>query len=262
MDSEKELNQSLYVEAFRSARNIVNKEGYNIIFMALHGSQNYQLDTEESDFDWYVAVEPRFNDFVHEDKLISRTIQYLYGIITIKDIREMMNMIKKGGFNFLEILFSQCLYVNPRYEKVFSTLINNRNNIAYSNKYATIKSYIGCASNIIGDGTKDINNKKCAQILTISNHITSYAMGEPFDRVLTSEKIYSRDFIKNIKTGTGTKEYLKILSNVNFDYIHNYGTSYLRNNPDIKVDKESHNIIDNILYETCKLLPWVSINNI
>ena len=84
-----------------AALKIVQNLGYKVIFAALHGSQNYNLDTEESDFDWYVAVEPTFEDLVFYRGYISKEIQYLYGIITIKDVRDMFQMIKKGGFNFL-----------------------------------------------------------------------------------------------------------------------------------------------------------------
>lgn len=231
----------------------IKKRGYKIIFMTLHGSQNYNLNTENSDFDWYVAVEPTFNSFVFDEPMASQEVEYEYGILTIKDIRGIFQMIKKASFNFLEILFTNYYYVNEKYRDDWNDLRNEAENIARSNPYATIRSYIGIAGNTI---VKKMTGKKCAQILTIANQITSYINGEEFKKVLISEEIFSRDFIMKIKSPY-TSEYFNILGRAQFDYIHNFGTSYLRD----KCAKDMRNEatiakLDQILINICRKKNW------
>lgn len=254
MDSEKVTKELRYADAFRSARNIVNKEGYNIIFMALHGSQNYNLSTEESDFDWYVAVEPTFEDFVFNRGSISREIQYLYGIITIKDVRDMFQMIKKGGFNFLEILFTDYYYVNKKYEDEWNILRAEAEKIARNNEYSTIRSYIGLAGNLVN---KEAESKSCYRILVCANQITSYINGDSFKKVMISDCIYDHDFVMKIKTKANSKGYLQILSNNAFNYIHTCGTKYFRGKTSSEmIDNATREELDKILISICKKKNW------
>lgn len=237
-----------------AALKIVQRLGYKVIFAALHGSQNYNLSTEESDFDWYVAVESTFEDFVFNRGSISKEIQYLYGMITIKDVRDMFQIIKKGGFNFLEILFTDYYYVNKKYEDEWNMLRAEAEKIARNNEYSTIRSYIGIAGNLVN---KEAENKSCYRILVCANQITSYINGDSFKKVMTSDCIYAHDFIMKVKTKEYNKEYLRILSNNAFNYIHTYGTEYLRGKTSSEMmDNAAREELDKILISICKKKNW------
>ena len=232
----------------------VENEGYKIIFMALHGSQNYGLATENSDYDWYAAVEPTFYNFVFDEPLASKDIEYAYGIITVKDVRGMFQMIKKASFNFLEILFTDYYFINEKYREEWNTLRMLGRKISKSNPYATIRSYIGVAGNTL---QKEMTGKKCAQILTFANQITSYIDGDDFNDVLTSEKIFNREFIMKIKTEEYTTGYLNILAQAQFNYLHNYGTNYLRDKNAAKMmDINTRDAINSILIDICRKKSW------
>ena len=231
----------------------VKELGYKVVFMGLHGSQNYNLDTEASDFDWYVAVEPSFHSFVFGEPMASQEVEYEYGILTIKDVRGMFQMIKKGSFNFLELLFTRYYYVEEKYMDDWNDLHSEAENIARSNPYATIRSYIGVAGNTL---QKEMNGKKCAQILTFANQITSYINGDKFEDVLESEELFNRDFILKVKTPS-TGEYFNILARAQFDYIQNFGTSYLRDkNAEEMQDNVTRDKLDQILMNICKKKDW------
>lgn len=249
-----EITFNSYSSQLSAALKIVQKLGYKVIFIALYGSQNYNLSTEESDFDWYVAVEPTFEDFVFNRGSISKEIQYLYGMITIKDVRDMFQMIKKGGSNFLEILFTDYYYINKKYEDDWNMMREAAEKIARNNEYSTIRSYIGIAGNIID---RVVGNKSCYRILTCANQITSYINGDSFKKVMTSDCIYDHDFIMKIKTKEYNKEYLRILSNNAFNYIHTYGTEYLRGKaPNEMMDNTIREKLDKILISICKKKNW------
>lgn len=243
-----------YIKALNAAIETVGKEGYKLIFLALHGSQNYGLATENSDYDWYAAVEPTFHNFVFDEPLASKDIEYEYGIITVKDVRGMFQMIKKASFNFLEILFTDYYFVNEKYLEEWNSLRMLGSRISRSNPYATIRSYIGVAGNTLQD---EMTGKKCAQILTFANQITSYIDGDDFNDVLMSEKIFNREFIMKIKTEEYTTGYLNILSQAQFNYLHNYGTNYLRDKNAAKMmDINTRDAIDSILIDICRKKSW------
>lgn len=250
----REITYNSYSNQLVAALKIVEKLGYKVIFAALHGSQNYNLDTEESDFDWYVAVEPTFEDIVFSKGYTSKEIQYSYGIITIKDVRCMFEMIKKGGFNFLEILFTDYYYVNKKYEDEWNILRAEAEKIARNNEYSTIRSYIGLAGNIVNKGAE---NKSCYRILVCANQITSYINGDSFKKVMTSDCIYDHDFIMKIKTKEHNKEYMRILSNNVFNYIQTWGTEYLRGKMSSEMmDNATREELDKILISICKKMNW------
>ena len=251
---DREITYTSYFNQLAAALKIVQKLGYKVVFAALHGSQNYNLSTEESDFDWYVAVEPTFEDFVFNRGSISKEIQYLYGVITIKDVRDMFQIIKKGGFNFLEILFTDYYYINKKYEDEWNMLRAEAEKIARNNEYSTIRSYIGIAGNLVN---KEPESKTCYRILVCANQITSYINGDSFKKVMTSDCIYTHDFIMKVKIEEYNKEYLRSLSNNAFNYIHAYGTEYLRGKTSSEMmDNAAREELDKILISICKKTNW------
>lgn len=77
---------------------------YNILFMSIHGSQNYRMAGPNSDIDCYVVVLPKCEE-VFRGKEISQTRIYIDGShINIKDLNTFIKEIKKGSFNAMEFI--------------------------------------------------------------------------------------------------------------------------------------------------------------
>lgn len=82
-------------------------EKYNYMYMGLYGSQNYHLDTEDSDVDAKAIVVPSLGDLI-ESKEVSKTYgSPEEGLVDVKDIRIMFQQFLKMNLNFLEILFTK-----------------------------------------------------------------------------------------------------------------------------------------------------------
>ncbi len=79
----------------------VYRLGYQPVYIAIHGSQNYGLDTPQSDFDYQCVVVPTLNDLI-QNKLISTTLEYRGGLIEVKDIREQVKCMVKMNPTYLE----------------------------------------------------------------------------------------------------------------------------------------------------------------
>ena len=112
----------------------------------LQGSQNYNLDYEGSDIDTKVIVLPSFEDFVLMRKPISYThIMENNEHVDFKDIRLMFECIKKQNVNFVEILFTPYVILNPKYQSLFQPVLDARERIARYNNYAGMNCLFGMA---------------------------------------------------------------------------------------------------------------------
>ena len=73
-----------------------------IVFIGLYGSQNYLLDTEDSDHDFKAVVVPTLDDLVRNTKPVSFSVSLSDGALCdVKDIRLMVDQWKKAAPNFL-----------------------------------------------------------------------------------------------------------------------------------------------------------------
>ncbi len=118
--------------------------GYNVVGVFLQGSQNYNLDYDESDIDTKAIIVPKFEDFLLNKKPTSTThILPSNEHVDIKDIRLMFECFKKQNINFLEVLFTKYYYLNPFYEKLYIPVLNDAEKIAHYNNYAAINCIAG-----------------------------------------------------------------------------------------------------------------------
>lgn len=83
----------------------VHHLGYRPVCIALHGSQNYGLDTPQSDFDFQCIVVPTLSDLI-KNKLISTTLEYHGGLIEVKDVREQVKCMVKMNPTYLEVFLT------------------------------------------------------------------------------------------------------------------------------------------------------------
>ena len=117
-----------------------------IVGLFLQGSQNYELDTPDSDIDTKLIVVPSFRDIVLDVRPVSTThIRENAEHIDFKDIRLYMETFFKQNLNFLEILFTDYRIINPLYIDYWRVLIEHREEIARMNPYRVVKSMQGIA---------------------------------------------------------------------------------------------------------------------
>lgn len=95
-----------------------------VVGIFLQGSQNYGLDTPQSDVDTKLIVVPSFKDIAMNRKPVSTThIRANDEHTDWKDIRLYIQTFRKQNLNFLEILYTDFAIVNPIYEKQWNRLI-------------------------------------------------------------------------------------------------------------------------------------------
>lgn len=220
----------------------IKKQGYEIVFLALQGSQNYNLDiyTEEyiSDVDTKAIVLPTFEDFVYNKTPTSTTIILENNEhIDVKDIRIMFENFKKQNINYLEILFSKYKIINNKYKKLLLPLFENKEKIAHLNENQAIRAMAGMSMQklkalqhpyptIIDKIEKyGYDPKQLHHILRLNDFIQDY-LTNSFEECLISKRSL---YLKEIKKGI-----LPVNEAVELA---------------IKTDKETNNIKDKLVTE-------------
>ena len=127
-------DRNIIANAIYNCKEMLEDRGLTIVGIFLYGSQNYNLDYEDSDIDLKAIVVPTINDIVFNNKPISTSIEIPEGLCDIKDIRLMVQSWKKQNVNFMELLFTEYSYVNPLFYEFFRPLLAARETIVRYNE--------------------------------------------------------------------------------------------------------------------------------
>ncbi len=93
------------LEVLNYYQQLLEQKGYKVIYVALYGSQNYNVDDEKSDIDAKAIVLPTLADIIHR-RPISAVLETEYGAVDYKDIITFNDVIKKGNFSYIEAVQS------------------------------------------------------------------------------------------------------------------------------------------------------------
>lgn len=98
----------------------LEEKGYNVVYIGLYGSQNYNLDDENSDVDARAIVIPKIEEIIRR-KSISTEYEFETGKIDVKDILTYYGVIKKGNFSFIEPFQTEWYIGDETIRVLFST---------------------------------------------------------------------------------------------------------------------------------------------
>ena len=170
--------------------------GYDVVFTALQGSQNYGLDEYSNDYcsdvDTKSIVLPSLDDFIRAKQPIS-AVEVLENDehAEVKDIRVMFEMFKKENISYIELLYSDYIVFNPKYKEMIKPLFEKREEIvaadtaqflrciagmAYEKDKALCHPYPGIIDKIEKYGYDGKQLSHCARLLIF---ITDFAAGRP-----------------------------------------------------------------------------------
>lgn len=143
-----ERNELIKEKMTYHIKHLLLKTNYEVMCVMLQGSQNYGLDeyTDEyqSDVDTKAIVLPHFRDFVCGSSPVSTTIVLDNNEhIDVKDIRVMFENFRKMNVSYIELLYSNWIWINPRYEAEVRELLRHRDTIAALNRNQFIRCIAG-----------------------------------------------------------------------------------------------------------------------
>ena len=180
---------------YKEALKIYDKQ--NIIGIFCQGSQNYGLDTEDSDIDTKCILTPAFRDICLDKKPISTThILSNNEHLDAKDIRSYIICFRKQNLNFLEILFTPYFIINPLYEQEWNKLVAHKEEIARMNPFCAVKAMKGIAfekyhamehrypSKVDIIDKYGYDGKQNSHLLRVDDYLERYIAGESYEKCL------------------------------------------------------------------------------
>lgn len=186
------------------------KDKYDVVYLALQGSQNYGLDVYDKDYksdvDTKAIILPSFEDIVYNRQPVSKTIVLDNNEhIDVKDIRVMFENFKKQNVNFLEILFTEFYILNEEYSGYIYSLRDSAEQIARLN----INQALRCMAGMSKEKLKALKHPYPATM----NKIEKYG----YDPKQLHHILRMNDFIK--KYGIEQRNFKDCLIPDNKDYL-------------------------------------------
>jgi hypothetical protein len=186
------------------------------IALTLHGSQNYECDTPDSDVDTKLFIAPTWAEVIRYQHPISQTIDGPYGDINVCDIRLFIgNNLVKQNFNFLECLFTPYSQVNELYADLWYELTENREAIAHMDPEAAIRTMMGQVTNQYGRWGRYDKRKTLYHMMRISSAIETYQNGQPFADTLIPN---NHDHIMRVRLGKVCEEDMDFMFSLFYDH--------------------------------------------
>lgn len=122
------MNKDEIFKELVNRKKILENKGYKVIYIGLYGSQNYNLDDEESDIDVKAIVLPNLQDIIRR-KAVSTTIECENGNIDVKDLITFYDVIKKGNFSYIEAIDTNYSIGDKYIKELFSRFRPNKKSI-------------------------------------------------------------------------------------------------------------------------------------
>ena len=229
----------------------------NIVGIFLQGSQNYGLDTPDSDIDTKLIVTPDFHSIAMNSKPVSTThIRANEEHIDFKDIRLYIQTFRKQNLNFLEILYTPYFIINPLYEEEWGKLVNKREAICRMNPVRAVSAMKGVAlekyhalkhpypSKLAVLDRFGYDPKQLLHLLRVEEFIDRYINGEAYATCL---KPINPKYLLEIKSGMlpleeAEEEAIKAIGNIN-RMVENF-----RSYTEEKEDKGIVNFLESVQY--------------
>lgn len=171
-------------------RGVITEDSWFLI--APYGSMNYGLYDENSDVDTKILLVPDMHDIITNigsKKCLSRVLDFENEKIEVKDVREFFRILKTGSINFMEILFSDYVKVNPKYLGEWYLLKSKREEIAYSNITNTLSSTLGMIHSKMCLLKKNKNLKDFVTILRLKFFTENFLQKVPYKECITVEDL-------------------------------------------------------------------------
>ena len=238
-----------------------------IVGVFLQGSQNYGLQIPTSDVDTKLILTPTFEEIVFNKKPISTThVRANDEYTDLKDIRLMFSTFRKQNLNFIEILFTPYLWVNPLFADEWSRLTAEREKIAHYSPYSAVKTMKGIAmekyhameheypSKLEVLAEYGYDPKQVSHLVRVQNFISSYLAGYPYEECLYPK---DKDFIMDIKLGRYSLDearkiadkYLKLVVTEADEFCSTHSKNDIDTEVDTLLNEVQYNIVKKALLE-------------
>ena len=258
-DYKEKINKRIQ-EHYNEALNLYPKD--RIVCVCLQGSQNYGLETINSDIDTKCIITPSFTDLVFAKPPFSTThIMENNEHLDIKDVRSYISCFRKQNLNFLEILFTDYYILNDLYKDEWMRLVEHREEIAHYDFLRAVTSMRGIAMNKFVALKKDLPSthddiqkygycmKQLHHLVRIDEYLERYISGESYEKCL---RPHDPEYLISLKTEPRDLRTAEFLAQVAMDHIDNMYAA-IKVTHDFNPNKEVDELLNDVQYNIMKI---------
>ena len=256
-------------EHYKESLEYFNKN--QIVGLFLQGSQNYGLDTPNSDIDTKLIVIPSFKDIALAAQPVSTThVRANQEHIDFKDIRLYMNTFRKQNLNFLEILFTDYFIIPSTYYNEWMRLVEAREEIAHMNPYRAVKSMQGIAkekyhamehrypSKVEIIDKYGYDGKQVSHLFRVEDYLRRYITGERYIDCLHPTESYMPR-IMDYKLQQIPLEVARVEAKETLERIDAMADEFFKGKEDCE-DSEMRELLDDVCYNIMKIAVKEELN--
>lgn len=241
------------------------EENYNIWFISLYGSQNYNLDDELSDIDTKALILPNFNQLYYKRGEINKVIITENNEhIEVKDAKSMVKNFWKQNINFLEILFTKYSIVNDDYLDEWNELVRLKEEIARYNIEVGIKAIYGMARSKYENlatphpsvlhliEKNGYDGKQLSNIMRLNNFLYNYIAGVPFEECLTKHNLWTKIALIEAKRNCYSFEMANNIAKSCIKMMETQYYEFKNKHKNIEINEKVVKEVDEIIYSLYK----------
>ena len=207
------MNDEFYMKVVNHHNIVQNRvmENGNVVLMTVAvGSQNYGLDTPESDCDTFSFILPDFLSFIRGDAPKSYEFEVEDGKCMVKDMRLALNLLRKPSPNSVECFVGQYKVYNAAYKKVFDIFFND-NHLFYMTHCNYKHMFDAICGTIKGmEGRNMSYGKKASHVLRLASLFNRYQDNELSISKCLEMDIHARNKALMMKMNNVKKEEYEI----------------------------------------------------
>lgn len=208
------MNEEYIFNILKHYISIIKRERDNTIFgVFLKGSQNYGLDTEESDIDAVALLIPTKEMLISKLKLNSHSISSQYGIISVMDIRDFGQGLLNGNPQMLEMLNTKFYIIENRTHHIkWVNLQLFSSDFEYIDPRRTLTALQGQARGYYNKfkESKEIDRKNLMHLVRLYNLINDYCFDYDYRKESFASKMENSSeltSLRNVEKTEGINSY-------------------------------------------------------
>jgi len=194
---------NVILQAVLRHHNAVAAKGYLVVMTSLVGSQNYDLDDENSDVDTFSFIYPPLSDLALGKEPYAGMFEFEGGHCEVKDIRLALNLLRKASPNSVEYFASKYKVYNPIFESILQEYLDNNTklwNMIHCDYTHMLNAIAGMAHQLTKRNM--LAGKAAAHALRLDNMVYHFLNSNNAGAVLDMRMGGDRDYALMVKRDT------------------------------------------------------------
>ncbi len=196
--------------------NIIHKEALdlNIAFVCFYGSRNYNLETDKSDYDFFIAYYPSFENFYFNKFSRSSVIEKDYDYF-ITPFHEYLRHAMNGNIKFIEPIICDTVFIENSFYSQNLKLIEKVKNFILINVEKNFKSMYGIIKNKKLNVEKGLYTSNTLKYKETHGYDIKEAINSLRIAFLLENYINTGEFSFRVNRNPVYKEFVNYLSGIN-----------------------------------------------